>query len=253
MATLNWVKDNIAVLQFVVIVLGGGWGLYQYWHAQTESRRVAARQMAIQHLVVDGFFVAASEVERVGYQVVCAWTSANSLRKHKDPVSDFEAWRKELLQSEHCRLILYGTNAHLAEAMCRVRTVHGVFNYAIINSYAGLRDGVRILASEPADLFLRKSETEMYLYQNYYMFAGGVAAKAAEVLIDDENLTFSTRHILRNKRLVTLIGLCEQFREKHKAYVDAYQAQSDEQATNKRLMELNDWMNWAIEKGLNPI
>ena len=61
MAVLNWIRDNIEMLKLAVVVVGGGLALMKYSNEQREGRRIAAREMALRHLVIDGFLVAASE------------------------------------------------------------------------------------------------------------------------------------------------------------------------------------------------
>jgi hypothetical protein len=256
MATLAWIKENTAVLQLLVIIIGGGLGLWKYWHEQNEARRIAAREMAIDQIVVNGFLIAASEMESAGQQVVFAWLSVENLRSHKDPQSDFAEWRKGLLENGECKRLLYGNDTRFAAATARIRMIHGALYDAIASSYSELCYRMRELALESPDTPFRADPVSVvFLATNYYRFAGGVATKAAQILTDDAHLTLSTKDVLKDKRLTALIDLCEKYKQKHTAYVEACRTQADLNLKFQKLKELNDWMAQAIDgkDGLNSI
>jgi hypothetical protein len=249
-AFIRWIKDNIVVLQFIAIVIGGGIGLYEYWQDKNESRRISARELALEHIVVDGFLAGASEIEAAGSQLASAWMYVGELRVSPDPNADLLAFQKGLLTTNLCRQMIYDDNTHLAEGTARIRMLDGDLYYAIFAPYEELVHWMRVLALDPPKVvFASNPQSMVNLAQNFHHFAADIAAKAAEILSDDDQLSFSTKQIRGNGRFAQLIEVCKQFTSRHKAYVECSRTQDNQQGDNKKLQELNNWMVQVINSG----
>lgn len=243
----NWVKDNVDALQFVVaasqfaiIFIGGGLALYKYWHEQSESRRIAAKETAVQHLVVDGFLLAASEIETAGQQVTFAYMSLME-EDVQDPKAYLLMLRNGWLGNDCCRQMVYGSTGRLAGAVSRIQMTDDAAYYVIMNVYAELCHWMSFVTLYPPDVVFASPQSLRNIknvVDNYYIFGHTVATKAAEIFVNDEHLTLRAGCFRKNKDFNALTGICRDFMQKHKAYV----AQSDQKTRTEKLMELNEWM-----------